>query len=61
MKESFDVKTIRETVSNQGFVIPSGSVIGTVLEFKHCYRGMWASQEGTYIVTVQKRDCEVLK
>jgi hypothetical protein len=58
--EQMRVEVIRDTVARQNFVVPAGSVLQDVREFRHSYRGLWCSMEGSYFVTVPKQDCRTL-
>lgn len=57
----FDIVTIKDVKSNQGFELPEGSVLKEVKELKRSYKGLWCSSFGSFIVTVPKNMCKPFK
>ncbi len=54
-----NVRTTSDCTARQGTAIPEGSFIGDVKEFARCYRGLWCSMYGSFVVTVPKSACVI--
>lgn len=50
-------RTTRDVLARQGFLLPEGSTLEQVREFKVYLRGLWCSMAGSYWVTVPKSAC----